>query len=81
MPRSRCKKRDSGRATRSSDGALFAIVSRSDFGASREGYLHQYRLVDDGTGTLRGLFARAFGTWSGRKEIEVIAVVQALGHV
>jgi len=37
--------------------------------------------VDDGTGTLRGLFARAFGTWSGRKEIEVIAVVQALGHV
>jgi 3-phytase len=67
--------------TRPSDGALFAIVSRSDFGAPREGYLHQYRLVDDGTGTVRGLFARAFGTWSGKKEIEAIAVDQALGHV
>ena len=79
--RSRCKTRDSGRAARQVGGAFFAIVSRSDFGPPREGYLHQYRLVDDGTGTLRGLFARAFGTWSGKKEIEAIAVDQALGHV
>lgn len=63
------------------DGALFAIVSRSDYGAPTEGYLHQYRLVDDGTGTLRGLFVRAFGTWSGRKEIEAIAVDNELGYV
>jgi 3-phytase len=56
------------------DGALFAIVSRSDFGAPRQGYLHQYRLVDDGTGQLRGIFVRAFGEWSGWKEIEALAV-------
>ena len=63
------------------DGALFAIVSRSDFGAPTQGYLHQYRLVDDGTGKLRGLFVRAFGEWSGRKEIEALAVDDELGFV
>ena len=67
--------------TRPADGAVFAIVSRSDAGAPREGYLHQYRLVDDGTGTLRGLFSRSFGTWSGQKEIEAIAVDQELGFI
>jgi 3-phytase len=63
------------------DGALFAIVSRSDFGAPRQGYLHQYRLVDDGTGQLTGIFVRAFGDWSGLKEIEALAVDNELGHV
>jgi 3-phytase len=63
------------------DGALFAIVSRSDFGAPRQGYLHQYRLVDDGTGQLRGIFVRAFGEWSGWKEIEALAVDTDLGFV
>ena len=67
--------------TRASDGALFAIVSRSDALAPTEGYLHQYRLVDDGTGTLHGVFTRAFGHWSGNKEIEAIAVDAALGFV
>lgn len=67
--------------TRPMDGALFAIVSRSEFRAPAQGYLHQYRLVDDGTGTLRGIFVRAFGTWSGRKEIEALAVDDALGYV
>lgn len=67
--------------TRPADGAVFAVVSRSDAGAPREGYLHQYRLVDDGTGTLRGLFSRSFGTWSGQKEIEAIAVDQELGFI
>ena len=66
---------------RPTDGALFAIVSRSDFGAPREGYLHQYRLVDDGTGVMRGVFARAFGTWSGRKEVEALAVDASQGFV
>jgi 3-phytase len=66
---------------RPTDGAVFAIVSRSDAGAPREGYLHQYRLVDDGTGTIRGVFVRSFGTWSGKKEIEAIAVDQELGYV
>lgn len=67
--------------TRPGDGALFAIVSRSEEGAPREGYLHQYRIVDDGTGTLRGLFVRRFGSWSGRKEIESVAVDNELGYV
>jgi 3-phytase len=66
---------------RASDGALFAIVSRSDAGAPREGYLHQYRLVDDGNGTMHAIFVRAFGTWSGKKEIEAVAVDQRLGYV
>ena len=63
------------------DGALFAIVSRSDFGAPKQGYLHQYRLVDDGTGTIRGIFVRAFAEWSGLKEIEALAVDNELGHL
>lgn len=67
--------------TRASDGAVFAIVSRSDEQAPLHGYLHQYRLVDDGTGTLRALFTRAFGEWSGRGEIEAIAVDDELGYV
>jgi len=67
--------------TRPADGAVFAIVSRSDYLAPRQGYLHQYRLVDDGTGTLRGVFTRSFGEWSGTKEIEAIAVDDELGHV
>ena len=67
--------------TRPGDGALFAIVSRSNAFAPTEGYLHQYRLVDDGTGQLRGVFTRAFGQWSGAGEIEAIAVDDALGYV
>lgn len=67
--------------TRAADGALFAIVSRSDYLAPLQGYLHQYRLVDDGTGVLRGVFTRSFGQWSGKKEIEAIAVDNELGYV
>ncbi|MGH7944547.1 MAG: phytase [Opitutaceae bacterium] len=66
---------------RASDGAVFAIVSRSDYQAPGQGYLHQYRLVDDGAGTLRGVFTRSFGEWSGKKEIEAIAVDSEPGHV
>lgn len=67
--------------TRPRDGAVFAIVSRSDYRAPLQGYLHQYRLIDDGTGTIRAVFARSFGTWSGTKEIEAIAVDNELGYV
>lgn len=66
---------------RPSDDAVFAVVSRSDLGAPKENYLHQYRLVDDGTGTLRGVFTRSFGKWSGKKEVEAIAVDQELGYI
>jgi 3-phytase len=67
--------------TRPSDSAVFAIVSRSDYQSPSKGYLHQYRLIDDGTGTLRGVFTRSFGDWSGKKEIEAIAVDNELGYV
>lgn len=67
--------------TRPTDGALFAIVSRSDYLAPVQGYLHQYRLVDDGNGVIRAVFTRSFGEWSGKKEIEAIAVDQELGYV
>lgn len=66
---------------RPTDGALFAFVTRSDYQAPREGYIHQYRLADDGTGALRGLFTRRFGTWSGSNEIESLAVDGELGYV
>lgn len=67
--------------TRPSDGAVFAFVSRSDHLAPREGYLHQYRLVDDGSGRLRGLLVRRFGRWSGANEIEALAVDQEKGFL
>lgn len=66
---------------RPGDSAAFAVVSRSDRFAPREGYLHQYRLVDDGTGTLRGVKVRALGSWSGRKEIEALSVDPVAGHI
>ena len=65
--------------TRPSDGSVFAIVSRSSQFAPQSGYLHQYRLIDDGTGTLRGIKVRAFGNWSGLKEIEALSVDAASG--
>ena len=64
---------------RPSDGALFAIVSRKE--GPRDGYLWQYRLEDDGTGTVRGTKVRAFGAFSGTGEIEAVAVDDALGYV
>jgi 3-phytase len=67
--------------TRPHDGAVFAIVSRSEAFAPTEGYLHQYRLFDTGTQALGGHFVRAFGSWSGKKEIEAIVVDDALGYV
>jgi 3-phytase len=66
---------------RPGDGALLVTVSRSDRYAPKQGYLHQYRLVDDGAGRLRGLRVRAFGEWSGRKEIEALSVDAVGGHL
>ncbi len=64
---------------RPTDGEVFAIVGGKSGPA--EGYLWQYRLRDAGNGTLRGEKVRAFGRYSGTKEIEAIAVDQALGFV
>lgn len=65
--------------TRPRDGALFAIVSGKSGPA--EGYLAQYRLTDDGTGHLRMTRVREFGRFSGKAEIEAIAVDAELGYV
>ncbi|GAB2588311.1 phytase [Spirosoma areae] len=64
---------------RPADGAIFAIVGRKE--GPTEGYLWQYRLDDDGTGHIKATVVRRFGTWSGKKEIESIAVDNELGYV
>lgn len=61
------------------DGAIFAIVSRKEGPA--EGYLWQYRLVDDGAGRVRAEKVREFGRFSGKGEIEAVAVDDELGYV
>lgn len=65
--------------SRPRDGALFAIVGGRVGPA--EGYLWQYRLIDDGSGRVRATKVRAFGRFSGVKEIESIAVDGELGFV
>ncbi len=64
---------------RPKDGALFAIVGGKSGPA--EGYLGQYRLEDDGTGHVKMTLVRQFGAYSGKKEIEAIAVDAELGYV
>lgn len=64
---------------RPGDGAVFAIVGGKSGPA--EGYLWQYRLEDDGAGKIKMTKERAFGAYSGKKEIEAIAVDAELGFV
>lgn len=64
---------------RAKDGAVFAIVSRKD--GPLEDNLWQYLLQDDGKGGVKGTKVRAFGLFSGNKEIESIAVDDKLGYV
>jgi len=65
--------------TRPSDGKIFAIIGRK-FGPSGS-YLWQYELLDNGTGYVKGKVIRQFGSFSGKKEIEAIAVDNELGFV
>jgi 3-phytase len=64
---------------RSGDGAVFAIVGGKSGPA--DGYLWQYRLEDNGAGKVRMTKVRAFGRYSGKKEIEAIAVDAELGYI
>ncbi len=64
---------------RPSDNAIFAIVSRKEGPAN--GYLWQYRLEDDGSGRVKGTKVREFGIFSGKKEIEAVAVDDPSGYV
>jgi len=63
---------------RPADSAFFVIVGRKT--GPVEGYLWQYKLVDD-NGKIALQLARKFGRFSGKKEIEAIAVDQSLGYV
>jgi 3-phytase len=65
--------------TRPSDKAIFAIVGRKSGPA--DGYLEQYLLKDNGRGIVTGEMIRRFGKYSGKKEIESIAVDNELGYV
>lgn len=65
--------------TRPADGAQFAVVSRKT--GPKEGYLAEYRLADDGTGQIQMALVRTFGTFSGKKEIESVAVDNELGFI
>ena len=64
---------------RPEDQAIFAIVGRKS--GPSEGYLWQYRITDDGRGGVAFKKVRSFGRYSGKKEIEAIAVDDALGYV
>jgi 3-phytase len=61
-------------------GQLYAIVGRKT-GPLNGGYLWQYLLEDDGSGAVKATLVRKFGKYSGKKEIESIAVDQSLGYI
>lgn len=62
------------------DGKMYAIVGRKT-GPKTGGYLWQYLLGDDGTGHVKATLVRKFGEYSGKKEIEAIAVDNELGYI
>ncbi len=61
-------------------GVLYAMVGRKS-GPTDGSYIGQYRLDDDGTGQVKATLVRKFGAYSGKKEIESIAVDNELGYV
>ncbi len=65
--------------TRPSDHAIFAIVSRKT--GPKEDYLWQYRLAPNSKSQVTGTVVRKFGQYSGKKEIESVAVDNELGYV
>lgn len=69
---------------RERDAALFAVIAPKT--GPRDGYLWQYRLSDNGRGSLGAAFVRRLGTFSATdrrasNEIEAVAVDDELGHV
>ena len=65
---------------RPADKKIFAIVSRKN-GPKDGTYLWQYELYDNGNGEVKATLVRKFGAFSGRQEIEAIAVDDELGYV
>ncbi|MDI9867090.1 phytase [Flectobacillus sp. DC10W] len=65
---------------KNSKGKIYAMVGRKN-GPTTGGYIWQYELSDNGKGQVKATFIRKFGIYSGKKEIESIAVDDALGYV
>ncbi|WP_430612920.1 phytase [Flavobacterium sp. JP2137] len=65
--------------TRPTDQAIFAVIGRKS-GPSGT-YLWQYELTDGGSGAVAAKLVRKFGSFSGKKEIEAIAVDSELGYI
>lgn len=63
----------------SANTTIYAIVGRKS-GPSGS-YLWQYKLTAGADGIVKGEVVRKFGTYSGKKEIEAIAVDNELGYV
>ncbi|MEO1652665.1 MAG: phytase [Bacteroidota bacterium] len=61
------------------DEKIYAIVGRKN--GPKEGYLWQYLLEDDGNEQVKATLVRKFGAFSGKQEIEAIAVDDELGYV
>ncbi len=63
-----------------SDKKIYAMVGRKS-GPTEGSYIWQYLLEDDGKGQVKATLARKFGKYTGKKEIESIAVDDELGYV
>ncbi|MEJ2904645.1 phytase [Pedobacter panaciterrae] len=61
-------------------GEIYAIAGRKT-GPKDGSYLWQYLLEDDGTGHIKATLKRKFGNYSGKKEIESIAVDNEMGYI
>lgn len=66
--------------TNPADQKIYAIVGRKT-GPTDGSYLWQYLLADDGKGNVKATLVRKFGFYSGKKEIESIAVDNELGYI
>lgn len=64
---------------RKEDGRVFAFMGRKT--GPTENYLWQYELSMDSLGIIQAEVVRKFGRFSGKKEIEAIAVDAELGYV
>lgn len=65
--------------TKPGTGEIFAMVSRKS--GPSENYLFQYLLQSNANGQVEAKLLRRFGAFSGKKEIEAIAVDNELGYV
>ncbi len=66
--------------TNPADEKIYAIVGRKT-GPHDGTYLWQYELTGDNQGNVTGTLVRKFGYYSGKKEIESIAVDNELGYI